>query len=100
MAKPHRLQTAIVKQEKSTSLVSEETKRKAAVITGYIEKFALIDGRRDVDGGLYNLYVDAICGYRPELSERQIEKGLRKYLESGERFPWPGTLIEMMEEEV
>ena len=75
-------------------------KRKAGIITRYLENFALIDGRKDVDIALYNLYVDVITGYRPQLSERQIEKGLRRYMESGERWPWPGVLIELMEEEV
>jgi hypothetical protein len=31
---------------------------------------------------------------------RKIEKGLKTYLEEGDRWPWPGTLAQVIEEEV
>ena len=92
---------AIVKVAKSTSLaVCEDYEPKVVVIIDYLTQFAAIDGRRELTDELRDIYVKTICGYKPEFSLRQVEKGLASYLESGDRWPWPKNLIEMMEEEV
>lgn len=100
MAKPQSGSNSIVKATQSTSLVAcEDYQAKLLTIVDYLTKFAAID-RRELTDELRDTYVKAICGRKPELSLRQVEKGLSAYLESGDRWPWPGTLIEMMEEEV
>ena len=93
--------SAIVKAVKSTSLaVCEDYEAKVVVIIDYLTKFAAIDGRRELTDELRDIYVKTICGYRPEFSLRQVEKGLAAYLESGDRWPWPKNLIEIMDDEV
>lgn len=99
MGKPLLESKAIVRATKSTSLVCENYQAKADVILAHLRSFAAID-RREVTDELRDSYIKAICGHKPELSLRQVEKGLAAYLDSGDRWPWPGTLIEMMEEEV
>lgn len=82
-------------QESPTSLVKQEVDPKVAIITGYLEKFATIAGR-PVTPQLYDVYVEALSRF----DQRRIEKGLRKYLEEGQSWPWPGTLAEYIEEEI
>jgi len=69
------------------------------VILDYLTRFAAID-RRELTDELRDTYLKAICGHKPELSLRQVEKGLAAYLDGGDRWPWPSSLIEMMEAEV
>lgn len=68
---------------------------KVELVSGYLEDFAAIDGRV-VTEKQYTIYIRALDG----LSVRQIEKGLKKYLQQGTRWPWPGTLREFCEEEI
>lgn len=81
----------------NTSLanLTGEAERKAEIITGYLEDYASLDGRI-VTPKQYDLYIEALR----DLSLRQIEKGLKKYLQQGTRWPWPGTLREFCEEEI
>jgi hypothetical protein len=91
---------AIVKATKSISLaVCEDYDPKVRTILENLTRFAAID-RRELTDELRDTYVRVICGHKPELSLRQVEKGLTAYLETGDRWPWPGKLIEMMEEEI
>lgn len=100
MAKPQLESKAIVKATRSTSLaVCEDYEPKVRTIIDHLTQFAAID-RRELTDELRDAYVMAICRHMPELSLRQVEKGLAAYLETGDRWPWPGTLIEMMEDEV
>lgn len=68
---------------------------KADLITGYVEKYAAISGRT-VTPTMYAVYVEAL----EDLDIRRVEKGLRRYLQEGTNWPWPGTLREYIEEEV
>ena len=100
MGKPQLESKAIVKATLSTSLVvCEDFQPKVNVILDYLTQFAAID-RRELTDELRDTYVKAICGHKPELSLRQVEKGLAAYLESGDRWPWPATLLEAMEDQV
>ena len=100
MAKPQSESKAIVKATKPTSLVvCENLQPKVDAILDHLRQFAAID-RRELTDEIRDTYIKTICGYRPELSLRQVEKGLKAYLEKGNRWPWPSELIEMMEEEV
>ena len=91
---------AIVQATKNTSLVAcEDYDKKLVAIIGYLTQFAAID-RRELTDELRDTYVKVICGHRPEFSLRQVEKGLAAYLETGDRFPWPSALVELMEEEI
>jgi hypothetical protein len=72
---------------------------KVAVILDHLTRFAAID-RREMTDELRDTYIKAICGHKPELSLRQVEKGLAAYMETGDRWPWPAALIEIMEDEV
>ena len=100
MGKPQLESKAIVKGTKSSLQVAcEDLQAKADVILDNLTRFAAID-RRELTDELRDTYIRTICGHKPELSLRQVEKGLATYLETGDRWPWPGTLIEMMEEEV
>jgi hypothetical protein len=69
------------------------------VVLEYLTKFAAID-RRELTEEIRSVYVTTICGHKPELSLRQVENGLQTYLETGNKWPWPSELIEVMEEEV
>ena len=101
MGKQQSSEVAIRPAGNSTSLQSADKKKSAAIITSYLDLFAAIEDRkRDLTPDVYSSYVETIVGYRPALSDRQIEKGLKTYLETGKRFPWPSELIECMEEEV
>jgi hypothetical protein len=85
---------------KPTSLVAcKDYEPKVIAILNYLRQFAAID-RREITDETRDVYVRAICGRKPELSLRQVEKGLATYLETGDRWPWPATLIEMMEDEI
>lgn len=57
--------------------------------------YALVENRI-VTTELLETYLIAL----EDFSARQIEKGLRKYLKQGTRWPWPGTLAEFIEEEI
>jgi hypothetical protein len=65
------------------------------VITAYLEKFAVIENRTLTEQ-LYAVYIEALSRF--EL--RRIEKGLKTYLETGSRWPWPGALAEIIEDEI
>lgn len=65
------------------------------MIETYLRKYAVFDGKVVTDEMLEG-YLDALEHF--EL--RQIEKGLRKYLQQGTRWPWPGTLAEYISEEI
>ena len=100
MGKPQLESKAIVKATKSSPLaICEDYEPKVRIVLDYLTQFAAID-RRELTDELRTTYIKAICGRKPELSLRQVEKGLASYMESGDRWPWPSTLIEMMEEEV
>ena len=79
----------------SSLAVQTEANKKAEVITAYIEKFAALDGR-PVTPQLYAIYIEALSGFEM----RRLKKGLQRYLEEGTRWPWPGHLSEMIEDEI
>ena len=99
MGKPQSGNKAIVKATPNTLVACEDFQPKVNVILEYLTRFAAID-RRELTDELRDTYIKAICGRKPELSLRQVEKGLAAYLESGDRWPWPATLLEIMEAEV
>ena len=100
MGKPQLESRAIVKATKNTlQIACEDYQAKVVTIIDHLTQFAAID-RRELTDELRDIYVKTICGRKPELSLRQVEKGLTAYLETGDRFPWPSVLIEMMDEEV
>jgi hypothetical protein len=77
----------------------EDFDPKRQAILDHLAQFAAID-RRELTDELRDTYVKAICGHKPELSLRQVEKGLAAYMETGDRWPWPSSLIQAMEDEV
>lgn len=81
------------KQLQPQDLTPEQ--QKADLITAYVEKFAAIAGRA-VTPQMYAVYVEAL----EDCQTRRIEKGLKRYLQEGTNWPWPGTLREYIEEEV
>ena len=85
-----------MQQENPSFLDSKtEAQNKADVITAYLEKFGAIENRV-ITSQTYAVYIEALSRF--EL--RKIEKGLKTYLEQGERWPWPGTLAEFIEDEI
>ena len=72
-----------------------EEERKLDVITGYLETFGAIAGRV-VTEQVMQAYVDGLA----DIELRRLEKGLKKYLQHGERFPWPGELRQYCDEEI
>lgn len=84
-----------MKQSGHTLTVKSEADQKREIVADYMEKFALI-GNRVMTPQLHALYFEALGGF--EL--RRIQKGLRKYLEEGTNWPWPGTLAEYIEEQI
>lgn len=44
--------------------------------------------------------LDAYLAALEHFGLRQIEKGLKRYLQEGTRWPWPGMLAEYIEEEI
>ena len=79
----------------SLQAAQPEEERKLEVITGYLETFGAIAGRVLTEQ-VMQAYVDGLA----DLELRRIEKGLKKYLQHGERFPWPGELRSYCEEEI
>ena len=65
----------------------EAEKQKADVITAYVEKFGAITGKV-VTPQMYAIYVEALG----DLEIKRIEKGLKRYLQEGTNWPWPGML--------
>ena len=84
----------IVPQDKRLSPLTP-SQEKADLITSYVEKYAVISGR-PVTPTMYAVYIEAL----EDLETRRLEKGLRRYLQEGEAWPWPGTLRTFVEEEV
>jgi len=78
------------------SLTEAVADEKAEIITDYVRAFATIDGRA-VTPELYTIYIKALSHFET----RKLEKGLRRALESEvERWPWPATLAEIIDDEV
>ena len=93
MDKQSQSNNKIALREQQSSLVKVDPK--AELITAYIEKFAII-AQRPVTPALYAIYIESLS----DLELRKVEKGLKRYLQEGDRFPWPGTLREYIEDEV
>ena len=94
MGKLSKQSSAIVKQDSRLSLPTER-QSKADLISAYLEKYACIEGRT-LTPQQYAVYIEAL----EDLDLRRLEKGLKAYLQEGQRWPWPGTLREFVEEEV
>ena len=62
-----------------------------------LDRYALID-RREVTDAMRDLYCEEIS--RKKFTRRQVEKGLKKYLQQGKKWPWPADLIELMEDAI
>ena len=96
MGKPLASSKEIVKQEQpSLPVLKPEQEAKAELIFGYLQKYALIE-TRVLTPELIAVYCEAL----DDFDLRRIRKGLKKYLEQGTRWPWPGTLAEWIEEEI
>ena len=93
MDKQFQSNNKIALREQQSSLVKVDSK--ADIITAYVEKFAII-AQRPVTSALYAIYIEALG----DLELRKIEKGLKRYLREGDRFPFPGTLREYIEDEI
>lgn len=65
------------------------------MIERYLRMFATVESRTVTDE-LLEVYFIALKGY--DLS--RIEKGMRRYLKEGTRWPWPGSLAEYIDEEI
>lgn len=86
----------IVLQGKPQSLAPRtEHDDKVEAITSYLEKFACIDNRV-MTQQLYSIYIEAL----EDLELRRIRQGLEEYLRTGNRWPWPGDLRAVIEDEV
>lgn len=85
-----------VKPEAGSLIVCEpERVQKGMVIEKYLTKYALFENKTVTDE-LLEAYLEALEHF--EL--RQIEKGMKRYLREGTRWPWPGMLGEYIEEEI
>jgi hypothetical protein len=71
---------------------------RADLITEYLEKYAAIAGK-DMTPQLYSIYVTVISS-QPDFDLGRIQKGLKSYLETGKRWPWPADLVEAIEEQI
>ena len=99
MAKQSASKREIVQQGNPSSLQSvvfkTEDELKAETLERYMRMYAVIDNRV-ITTELLTAYFEALKRF----PLRKIEKGLKTYLEEGERWPWPGTLAEIIEDEV
>lgn len=84
--------TEIERQSNEQSLTPE--KERVALLGEYLYKYAAI-ANRDLgeDGELIHIYAEALKDVDP----RRLQAGLRKYLEEGDRFPWPSEIREASE---
>ena len=89
MAKRLQSGTAIVKQSQPQSLTPSQ--QRTALIGEYLYKYAVIDRNRVVDEELIGIFVEALDG----LDDKELDRGLKKYLKEGSRFPWPSEIIEL-----
>jgi hypothetical protein len=65
------------------------------IVIDYLEKYAAIAGRA-ITPQVYVIYCEAL----EAVSMRQLKKGLKRYLEEGTRWPWPGDLAQFCEDEI
>lgn len=87
-----------MKQEPQPLQAYQWVDEKAELISGYMEQYAAIAGKV-LTPQLYGLYISVIAA-QPNFDLARIEKGLKSYLETGNRFPWPSELIEAIEAEI
>jgi len=89
MAKRLQSGTEIVKQSQPQSLTPSQ--QRTALIGTYLYKYAVIDRNRVVDEELIAIFVEGLS----DLDDKALERGLRKYLREGNRFPWPSEIIDL-----
>lgn len=87
-----------MKQEPQPLQASQPVDEKADLITGYLEQYGAIAGRV-ITPALYSLYVGVIAS-QPDFDLKRIEKGLKAYMETGNRFPWPADLVKEIEDQI
>ena len=80
---------AIVLQGKHSLQIKTDEEQKSEVISEYLEKYALI-ANRTMTPELYGIYVEALR----DLPLSRIKAGLKEWLESGDKFPWPANIRE------
>ncbi len=81
--------SAIEKQSQPQSLTPSQ--QRTALIGEYLYKYAAIDKNRIVDPELIAIFAEALS----DLDQKELERGLKKYLKEGTRFPWPSEIIEL-----
>ena len=80
-----------MKQSKEPSLTLRQ--EQTALIGMYLYKYAALDKNRVVDDELIAIFVEAL----DDLTTKELERGLKRYLKEGDRFPWPSNIIEASE---
>lgn len=80
-----------MKQSKEPSLTLRQ--EQTALIGMYLYKYAALDKNRVVDDELIAIFIEALDG----LTTKELERGLKRYLKEGDRFPWPSNIIEASE---
>jgi hypothetical protein len=82
-------------EKNSLQTLEPEEVRKGELIKEYLKMYAVIDGRV-ITEETFRVFLLALDHY----DYRKLEKGLKRYLQKGTRFPWPGLLAEFIDEEV
>ena len=63
-----------------------------ALVGEYLYKFAAIANRDlGADGELINIFAEGLS----DLDDKELERGLKNYLQQGNRFPWPNDIREL-----
>lgn len=78
---------AIVKQSQTLSLAPD--KERVALVGEYLYKYAVICNRQ-VDEEMILIYCEAL----KDLPLTRLKAGLKEWLESGDKFPWPSEIRE------
>lgn len=81
-----------MKQSQEQSLTLEQ--QRVSLIGEYLYKFAAI-ANRDLgkSGEVVTIFAEALS----DLTPKELERGLKEYLNEGKGFPWPSEIRELSE---
>jgi hypothetical protein len=89
--KPSQSNSITRQQQQPISLVTEDLQRKQ-LISDYLKKYAVV-ANRNTTPTLFKVYEEALR----DIPISRLRAALVEWLETGDRFPWPGDLRQASE---
>ena len=90
MVRQTKSETAIEKLSPAQSLTPNQ--KRTALVGEYLYKYATI-ANRDLGKGpeMVQFFMEGLS----DLDDKELERGLKNYLQQGTRFPWPADIREL-----